>query len=56
MSLRTRRHAYRAALFGGKKGEITKKHILGEDVEFKSNKKKREWWEWFRELTKVDKS
>ena len=50
MSLRTMRRAYRAELFGGKKGEITKKYLLGENVKFKSIRKKRNWWKWFRKL------
>jgi len=51
MSLRTRQRAYRAQLFGGERGEITKKCILGEDVKFKNNKEKRTWWRWFAKLT-----
>jgi len=50
MSLRTMRRAYRAELFGGKKGEITKKYLLGESVKFKSRKAKRRWWKWFKKL------
>ena len=50
MSLRTMRHAYRAELFGGKKGEITKRYVLGEDVKFKNKKEKRNWWKWFKKL------
>lgn len=51
MSLRTTRRAYRAELFGGKRGEITKRYILGEDVKFKNNKKRSQWWKWFKKLT-----
>jgi hypothetical protein len=51
MSLRTLRHSYRAELFGGEKGEITKKYILGEKVVFKNIKEKRKWWKWFKRLT-----
>lgn len=50
MSLRTMQRAYRAELFGGKKGEITKKYLLGEDVKFKNKKEERKWWNWFRNL------
>lgn len=52
MSLRTMQRAYRAELFGGKKGEITKKYLLGEEVKFKSKKEKGKWWNWFRKLTR----
>ena len=41
MSLRTMQRAYRAELFGGKNGEITKRYILGENVRFKNKKEKR---------------
>jgi len=50
MSLRTMRRAYRAELFGGKKGEITKRYLLGESVKFKSRKAMRRWWKWFKKL------
>lgn len=53
MSLMFKRRAYRARLFGGEKGEITKKYILGEDVKFENEEKKKEWWKWFRKLTRV---
>ncbi len=51
MSRRTMRRAYRRELFGGKKGEIAKRYILGEDVKFKNNKEKHKWWRWFKKLT-----
>ena len=52
MSLRTRQRAYRSLLFGGEFGEITKRHLLGEDVKFKNKKEKDKWWKRFRKLTR----
>lgn len=53
MSLRTRGRAYRSLLFGGERGEITKRYLLGEDVKFKNKREKDKWWEWFRKLRKA---
>ena len=55
MSLRTMQRAYRAELFGGKKGEITKRYLIGEDVKFKNKKERRRWWKWFKKLTSIRK-